>query len=102
MMLWTGGLLALAWLADWALRRVAEPGLRMALYAVVLIRVALPVDWQTPVGALDDGAARSIAASGPSVVDVAATGEAFVVVAEASATSTLAPASIDGIGLGLL
>jgi beta-lactamase regulating signal transducer with metallopeptidase domain len=105
MTLWTGGLLALAWLADWALRRVAEPGLRMALYAVVLVRVALPVDWQTPLGVLDDGAPASLASDAPAVLDVATTGAAFVVVAEAATVDTVsAPVSapIDALGLGLL
>jgi beta-lactamase regulating signal transducer with metallopeptidase domain len=104
MTLWTGGLLALAWLADWALRRVAEPGLRIALYAVVLVRVALPVDWQTPLGVLDDGAPPSLATNGPSAIGaVAPAGQAFVVVAEAASVET-APVSapIDALGLGLL
>ncbi len=104
MTLWTGGLLALAWLADWALRRVAEPGLRIALYAVVLVRVALPIDWQTPLGVVDDGAPRSLATNAPPAMgDVAQTGQAFVVAAEA-ATVDAAPVSapIDAIGLGLL
>lgn len=66
---WTGGLLALAWLADWALRRVTEPGLRMAFYVVVLVRVALPIDWETPVGVIDDATpvAAQISAAAPRV-----------------------------------
>jgi beta-lactamase regulating signal transducer with metallopeptidase domain len=102
MTLWTGGLLVLAWLTDWSLRRVAQPGLRMALYAVVLIRVALPVDWQTPVGVLGDDAVQSVAGSG--LVDVAAAGEAFVVASESSTLRAAAPVSapIDGIGVALL
>lgn len=103
MTLWTAGLLAVAWLMDWALRRVAEPGLRMALYLVVLIRVALPVDWQTPVGVFDGP--TSTQATMPAVSDVPATGEPFVIATESTASAPVVASAarpIDALGLGIL
>jgi len=52
MTLWTGGLLAAAWVAERLLHRWVGPGWRVALFAVVLVRVLLPVDWASPAGQL--------------------------------------------------
>jgi beta-lactamase regulating signal transducer with metallopeptidase domain len=99
MTLWTGGLLVLAWLADMALRRVAAPGLRMALYAVVLVRVALPVDWQTPLGVLDEHEAATEVTR--AAVDVPATAAPFVVATEGTASASVAAPAIDMVALGI-
>ncbi len=49
MNLWTAGLLAVAVLADVVLARRVRPAWRVALYLPVLVRVAMPVDWTSPV-----------------------------------------------------
>jgi TonB family protein len=48
----TGALLLVAWLADRTLERRVAASLRLFLYAGVLARLALPVDWQNPLGLL--------------------------------------------------
>jgi beta-lactamase regulating signal transducer with metallopeptidase domain len=49
---WTAVLLAAALLADLALRRFVSPGARMLLFAVVFARLALPIDFASPLGLL--------------------------------------------------
>ena len=52
MTLATAAILVAAWLADRALERRVAASLRLFLYAAVLARLALPADWQNPLGLL--------------------------------------------------
>lgn len=67
--LWTGALLVVAYLADRLLRRHVRPAWRIALYAIVLVRIGLPADWESPV---------SVVPAEPTGVEVAATNSALV------------------------
>ncbi|MEM6991958.1 MAG: M56 family metallopeptidase [Myxococcota bacterium] len=48
--LWTAAVYIVVRLLDGGLRRVLGPRARMALYALVLVRLVMPPDWSTPVG----------------------------------------------------
>jgi TonB family protein len=53
----TGAILLVVWLADRALERRVSASLRLFLYVAVLARLALPVDWHSPLGLLGFGSA---------------------------------------------
>ena len=53
----TGAILLVVWMADRALERRVSASLRLFLYGAVLARLALPVDWHSPLGLLGFGAA---------------------------------------------
>lgn len=52
MNLWTGALLLAAIALDRLLARRVRAGWRIALFATLLVRLALPVDWRSPLGAI--------------------------------------------------
>ena len=53
----TGAVLLVVWMADRALERRVSASLRVFLYGAVLARLALPVDWHSPLGLLGFGSA---------------------------------------------
>jgi beta-lactamase regulating signal transducer with metallopeptidase domain len=66
MSLWSGAVLVGALAADWLLRTHVSPTWRMALYLAVLVRVALPADWQSPLSVLPSSSSQTSANSLPS------------------------------------
>lgn len=54
MNLWTAALLGVAVVLDRLLARRVRAAWRIALYATVVLRLALPADWHSPFGALGD------------------------------------------------
>jgi beta-lactamase regulating signal transducer with metallopeptidase domain len=58
MTLWTAALLFVAAIADRVLARRVRPALRIALYGTVFVRLALPVDWHSPVALVPGDDAR--------------------------------------------
>jgi TolA-binding protein/Zn-dependent protease with chaperone function len=68
--LWTAGLLVGAVLADRLLRRHVRPAWRIALYAAVFLRVALPTDWASPLSLVPDTPSPVLAADqGPALIE---------------------------------
>jgi hypothetical protein len=93
---WTGALLACALLADHALSRRVRAGVRLALYAPVAMRVALPLSWRVPLAhapafllAVDGGGAATAGGSSVSLPWYAVAGAAYLVVAACLAARAL-------------
>ncbi len=69
MTVWTGVVLLAAYAVERAFGRRMRPGLRMALYGAVFVRLCLPVQWDAPWGVL---ASSPVSETEPSVVPVVA------------------------------
>ena len=65
---WSGAVLLGALAADWLLRAHVSPSWRVALYLAVLVRVALPADWQSPLSVLPSFSPETSAIPVPSEV----------------------------------
>lgn len=74
MTMWSGAVLVGALVADRLLRAHVSPSWRVALYLAVLVRVALPTDWQSPLSVLPSQTATNPLPSdlGPTYVEAEA------------------------------
>lgn len=94
--------LAVAAVADLALRRFAAPGVRMALYVAVLVRVVLPADWHSPVGMVQTKIqASATVIDAPNPAALASTPASAPIVIEGETTAAV-DASRPWLAYGLL
>jgi len=77
---WSGAVLLAVLAADWLLRAHVSPSWRVALYLAVLVRVALPVDWQSPLSVLPSFSSQTSAIPVPSDVAPTLVAEAPVLI----------------------
>jgi beta-lactamase regulating signal transducer with metallopeptidase domain len=97
---WTTVVLLVAWLLDRLLRTRIGPGTRALLYAAVLVRAALPSDWNAPLGVLaEPGAERAAIVVATPDVDAPASTIPRPQTVEITAPA-LAP-TVDALGLAL-
>jgi len=100
--LWTSALLLVAFVLDRVLRSRVGPGTRALLFAAVILRAALPGDWQAPLAVVEQ-----IDASPSVVLAAAAPAPAAPLLHERTADEALVAAalapkpSLDTTGLGL-
>jgi biopolymer transport protein ExbD/Zn-dependent protease with chaperone function len=88
----TGALLVVAWLGDRALERRVSASLRLLLYATVMVRLALPVGWHSPLGLLPTVGGDTSAGPGAPAPAAAAVAPAAAVATGVPAIAPPAPA----------
>lgn len=95
---WTGALLVLALLLDRVLRGRVGPGMRAILFGAVLVRAALPIDWQAPLGVVANAPSTPLVVAAPTVADA----PAIAAETQASAHAVEMPSvSPDALGLAI-